>query len=118
MTKGQDIDLDGISNYVSENRLRIVDGWIRRYAGEIFLNVGEEQIPKAEYWIKEAIACDESNRMMFHLGRDYALYAEFFKRQGDELKARKYLTKAIEVLKECSAVGWVEKYEEKAAVLA
>jgi hypothetical protein len=51
--------------------------------------------------------------MMFHLGKDYALYADLFKRKGDRLKAQENLGKAIEILKECGADGWVEKYKKE-----
>jgi hypothetical protein len=36
---------------------------------------------------------DENNGMLFHLGQDYALYAQLFKRKGDLLKARENLVR-------------------------
>jgi hypothetical protein len=54
---------------------------------------------------------------MWHLGRDYALYAELFKRKGDQSKAEENLNKAIDILEECGADGWVEKYEKELAAL-
>ena len=45
---------------------------------------------------------------MFELGQDYALYAELFKRKGDQSKAKENLNKTIEIIKECGADGWVE----------
>jgi hypothetical protein len=56
--------------------------------------------------------------MMFQLGKDYALYAELFKRKGDRSRAGENLGKAIEILKECGADGWVEKYEKELAQLS
>jgi len=56
--------------------------------------------------------------MRFHLGRDYALYAELFKRKGDRLKARENFGKAIEILKECGADGWVSRYEKELALIS
>lgn len=50
---------------------------------------------------------------MFHLGRDYALYAEMFNRKDKKTKAKEYLNKAIEIFKECGADGWVDKYEKE-----
>jgi len=88
-----------------------------RYIGEILLNIDDQDVSKAEDWIKKAIESDSSNGMMWHLGRDYALYAELFKRKGDQTKAREILGKAIEILKECGADGWVEKYEKELAAL-
>ena len=45
------------------------------------------------------------------------LYAELFKRKGDQPKAKENLEKAIEVLTDCGADGWVEKYEKELAAL-
>jgi hypothetical protein len=50
---------------------------------------------------------------MFHLGKDYALYADLFERKGDRPKVQESLGKAIEIFKECGADGWVEKYEKE-----
>ena len=55
--------------------------------------------------------------MRWHLGRDFAVYAELFKRKGNQSKARENLNKAIEILKECGADGWVEKYEKELETL-
>ena len=73
--------------------------------------------PEAEVWIQKAIEEDQRNGTKFYLGRDYALYAEWFKRNGDCSKARENLGRAIEILKECGADGWVEKFEEELAGL-
>ena len=51
--------------------------------------------------------------MMWNLAQDYALYAELFKRKGDLSKAKQNLSKAIKILTECGADGWVEKYEKE-----
>ena len=51
------------------------------------------------------------------MGRDYALYAEWFKRNGDRPKARENLGRAIEILKECGADGWVESIEKELIAL-
>jgi len=53
----------------------------------------------------------------FVLGKDYALYAEWFKRKGDRLKVQENLGKAIEILLECGADGWVSKYEKELALI-
>jgi hypothetical protein len=55
--------------------------------------------------------------MEFHLGKDYALYADLLKRKGDKLKARENLCKAIEIFRECGADGWVEKAERELAAI-
>jgi hypothetical protein len=56
--------------------------------------------------------------MMWYLGKDYTVYAELFKRKGDQLKARENLGKAIGIFKECGSDVWVEKYEKELADLS
>jgi class 3 adenylate cyclase/tetratricopeptide (TPR) repeat protein len=118
MDNQKDIDLKLLYRCASENKLKINDGIMRRYIGEILLNIDEHHMNEAEDWIRKSIDADEGNGMMWHLGRDYALYAELFKRKGDQSKAKKNLNKAIEILRECGADGWVEKYEKELVELS
>ena len=113
MNNEKDINLESVYGYHKKKRIRLFDGWMARYIGEILLNIDDQHISEAEEWITKAIEADSRNDMRWHLGRDYALYAELFKRKGDQLKARENLGKAIEIMKECSADGWVEKYEKE-----
>jgi hypothetical protein len=69
-------------------------------------------------WIQKAIEADQRNRMMFHLGKDYALHGELFKRKGDKLKVQENLGKAMEIFKECGADGWVTKAEKDLATIS
>jgi hypothetical protein len=55
--------------------------------------------------------------MMWHLTRDYALYAELLKRKGEQSKVKENLAKAIEIFNEGGADAWVEKYEKELAAL-
>jgi tetratricopeptide (TPR) repeat protein len=89
------------------------EGWKARIVAEILLNTDAEHIPEAEEWIRKAIEADKRNGMSFHLGLDYALYADLLKRKGDPSKAREALVKSIKILKESGADGWVEKYEKE-----
>ena len=70
------------------------------------------------YRIRKAIEADKGNGMMFHLGIDYALYAELDKRKGNKSKAKENLGKAIGIFKECGADGWVKKYKEELTSLS
>jgi len=49
---------------------------------------------------------------------DHALYGEFFTRQGNRTQAKKEIGEAIEILNECGADGWVEKYEKELAAIS
>jgi class 3 adenylate cyclase/tetratricopeptide (TPR) repeat protein len=117
LNKEKDMDLESLYVHSRNNKVRAFEGWIQGYIGQILLNVDDQHISESEHWIQKAIEADQGNRMMSHLGQDYALYADLFERKGNRLKARENLGKAIEILKECGADGWVEKYEKELAAL-
>ena len=115
MNNQKDINLESVYGYYEKNKYRLYDGLMARYIGEILLNIDGQHMSETEEWTKKAVEADESNGMMLNLGKDYALYAELFKRKGDLIKAKDSLNKAIEILKECGLDGWVEKYEKERA---
>jgi len=117
MNKEKDVNLESLYAHSRNNKVKAAEGLFQRYIGEILLNIDDQHITEAEHWIQKAIEADQRNRTMFNLGRDYALYADFFKRDGDRLKARENLGRAIEILKECGADGWVDKYEKELATI-
>jgi len=117
MNNEKNVDLESLYRYEAEDRVRVFEGWMRRYIGEILLNIDDQHMNEAEEWIKKAIETNKRNGTMWNLGKDYALYAELLKRKGDQSKAKENLNKAIEILKECGADGWVEKYEKELASL-
>jgi tetratricopeptide (TPR) repeat protein len=118
MSNEGDINLEYLFGYVEKNKIRELEGVARRFIGEILLNIDDQHGYEAEEWIQKAIEADQRNGMRFTLGIDYALYAELFKRKGDRLKAQENLGKAIEILKECGADGWVSKYEKELALIS
>jgi tetratricopeptide (TPR) repeat protein len=75
--------LDGLLNFdLQEIMIRSVQGRAARVMGEIYLYMDDAQMDEAETWIRRAIEADERNRMPWDLARDYALYAEFFKKRS------------------------------------
>jgi class 3 adenylate cyclase/tetratricopeptide (TPR) repeat protein len=112
-----DINLGGLFEHYEKNKLKFCEGLMGRYIGEILLNIDVQYMSEAQDWIKKAIEVDQRNGVRWQLGRDYALYAELYKRKGDLPKAKENLSKAIEIFKECGADGWVEKYEKELATL-
>jgi class 3 adenylate cyclase/tetratricopeptide (TPR) repeat protein len=112
MNREKDVNLESLFPHSRNNKVKANEGLFQRYIGEILLNIDDQHISESEHWIQKAIEADQRNRMMFHLGKDYALYADLFKRKGDRLKARENLGKAIEIFKECGADGWIEKGEK------
>jgi class 3 adenylate cyclase/tetratricopeptide (TPR) repeat protein len=118
MSKEKDVNLESLYVYSRDNKVKVAEGWIQRYIGEILLNIDDQHLSDAEHWIQKAIEADQRNQMMFHLGKDYTLYAELFKRKGDTVKARENLGKAAEIFEECGADGWVEKAEKELGALS
>ena len=114
----KDIDSESLYKNEAENRVELYSGLMRRSIGEILLNIDDQHIAEAEDWIKKAINTNDCNGQMWHLGKDYALYAELLGRKGEQSKARETLSKAIEIFKECGADGWVEKYEKELSALS
>ena len=112
----KDIDLLSLSDYVPANKLKLYESLMRRYIGEVFLNIDDQHLSDAKSWIEGAIETDKRNAMRWHLGRDYLSYAELHKREGDLVKARTHLNRAIGIFKECGADGWVEKAEKDLAL--
>jgi len=76
----KDINIDLLYSYWRQNKTDLYAGWLQRYIAEILLLIDEKHMPDAEAWIKKAIASDSNNGMMWHLGRDYAFYAELLKK--------------------------------------
>jgi tetratricopeptide (TPR) repeat protein len=118
LSNDKNINLGEVFEYYKNINPKVYKGWAARYVGEILLNIDDLRIPEAEDWFKKAIEADKRNGTMWTLGGDYASYAELFKRRGDLTRAKQKLNKAIEVLSECGADGWVKKYEEELASLS
>jgi len=117
MLNQRDIEIESLYGYDAGNKIKVYESQTRNFIAAILMNIDVLRIDEAESWIKKAIEAAKKNGMMWDLGRDYALYAELFKRKGDQSKAKENLNKAIEILKECGADGWVEKYEKELASL-
>ena len=118
LNNDQNIKLSEIFEYYENIILKVEKGRAARHVGEILLNIDDQHISEAEDWVKKAIEEDKRNCTMWALGCDYAFYAELFKRKGDQSKATENMGKAIEILSECGADGWVGKCEKELAALS
>jgi class 3 adenylate cyclase/tetratricopeptide (TPR) repeat protein len=117
MCDNKDINLESLYRYHEKHKTKLLDGCIARYIGEILLNFDDQHMSEAKHWIEKAIESDKKNDMKLYLGKDYALYAELHKRKGNPQGAKDNLKKAIEIITECGADGWVEKYEKELSAL-
>ena len=113
------IDLDLLRNTAAreDSNQTLSKGWKARYIAEVLLKMGEQYLPEAETWIEKAISANTDKGMRFMLGQDLALYSEFYKKQNDLPQAREQMKKAIGIMKECGAEGWMERYEKELAKL-
>jgi tetratricopeptide (TPR) repeat protein len=118
MNKEKDINLNEIFKWYEDIRIKCIRGWVLNIIGEILLNIDDQHISEAEDWIKKSIETNQKYGMMWDLAQDYALYADLFNRKGNLPEAKKNLSQAIEIFKECGADGWVEKYEKELASLS
>jgi class 3 adenylate cyclase/tetratricopeptide (TPR) repeat protein len=109
----KDVNLDPLRAILEKNKIKVTEGPICNYLGEILLNLGGRHASEAEHWILKALEADERNSMRFQLGLDYALYASYFQCKGDRPKARENLGKSIDILRQCGSDWWVEKYENQ-----
>jgi len=105
------IDLNEVFKCFQESKLKLYEGEMTRFVGEILLDIDDSHMDEAENWIRKAIDINEQYGTRWDLGRDYAAYAEYFRRKGDGAKARENMSQAIDIMKECNAEGWVERYE-------
>jgi class 3 adenylate cyclase/tetratricopeptide (TPR) repeat protein len=118
MGNEKDISLNEILKCYDDIKSIRVKGFTQNHIGKILLNVDDQHISEAENWIKISIETNQKYGMKWNLARDYALYADLFKRKGDLPKAKENMSKAIEIFKECGADGWVEKYEKALGALS
>jgi tetratricopeptide (TPR) repeat protein len=117
MNDEKDINLKEIFKWYGDIKHIWIKGIVLNHIGKILLNIDDQHFSEAEVWIKKAVETSQKNGMMWNLARDYALYADLFKRKKDSTKVKENLSKAIEIFKECGADGWVEKYEKELALL-
>jgi tetratricopeptide (TPR) repeat protein len=116
-----DIDirkLDVLIKDHEKNRLAMGKSFGSRCIGEIFLHIDNQHMSEAETWIRRSIDFDLTHAIPWNLGKDHALYADWFKKKGDIQGAKEQLTKAIDLFRECGADGWVTRMEKTLAELS
>jgi tetratricopeptide (TPR) repeat protein len=113
----KNIDTSLLRRCVDANKQKNFEGIIRRYAAEILLNLDDTHLSEAQFWIEDAIKRDEQNKMLFSLARNYQVYAEVLRRQGDFSKAKISLVNAHDIFAKCRAAGWAAKVHKELAAL-
>ena len=77
---------------------------------DIYIHLGHQH--EALLKLKEASMMFKDMGMVFHIAQTYALYAKFYRKTGNMIKAKENLGVTIELLKTCGVDGWVKKYEK------
>jgi tetratricopeptide (TPR) repeat protein len=118
MNKEKDVDWDFLGLSVRNNKSKAWETVLFKYIGDISLHVDDGHVSEAEHWYGKAIETGERDGMIYDVAMTYASYSELIRLKGDHSKAREQLGKAIKILKECGADGWVEKYEKNLASIS
>lgn len=105
-----DVELSDVLACYQDYKINWGKGWTAGNIGNILLNIDDDHVSKADVWFQRAIEEDEKNGFRWALAEDYASYANWFKRTGDNKHAKEHLTKAIDIFSKCGADGWVDKY--------
>jgi tetratricopeptide (TPR) repeat protein len=113
----RDVDVQSLYTYIAENRLKPLEGSMRRNLGEILFRLGDQRVSEAERWIEKAIESDRRNGMRWNLGMDFLLYSELLDRTGDRSRAREKIDVGIEILESCGADGYVKDAKAKRLTL-
>ena len=109
----QQLDSKPFHSNVSENKVKIYQGWKQRHMAEILYHMDNAHKLEAEHWIRQAIASDRHNGMNWYVARDYKLLADFLKHKGDHSKAKENLQKSVSLFEECGAHRWTEKFNRE-----
>jgi tetratricopeptide (TPR) repeat protein len=108
----KDVDLLHLKAVQEKNQLRVYEGWHHRLIAEILMNMGGHHVPEAHFWIRKGIEADERNGTKFHLAAGHVLLSRLHNIQANFGQARAQLGTAIEIMQQCGADGWVERYQK------
>jgi tetratricopeptide (TPR) repeat protein len=108
----QDIEVRELFANYQKNKLAYCKGFMSRNIGDILSNMDNLHHADGEVWFQKAIEADTRNGLRWQLANDHAFYADWFRKKGDIQETKEQLTKAIDIFRECSADGWVERMEK------
>jgi tetratricopeptide (TPR) repeat protein len=117
MMHEKDVDVAALRRWANGNKVKVFEGLMQRYFGELLLNLDDSHLDEAEERMKRAIQADEANGLRFHLGQDHLAYAELLRRKGDLPRTHETLQTAAAIFTECGSDGWVKRTEERLAQL-
>lgn len=102
-------DLAFLEEHHKKNRFKIYEGWIPFMIAEMALQGEGDLLPLGREWILKAIEADRQNGMLWNLGRDYHLEAQFLKREGRKAELRERLERACAAFEASGARARLER---------
>ena len=108
---GEGIDPRPFIDYITANKVRLCEGPMARYIGEILFNIDDRNTDIAEEWIQKAMHADRKNGLMLHLGRDHRLHADLLFRKREKHAAMNAIKRSTEIFNDCCALKDLEEAE-------
>ena len=103
MTGVKEVNLGSMRELVAGTKLRLHQGIMARFLGEIMLHLNDRDLDEAEHWIRTAEDSHEQCGMLWDLARDQAIHGELLQKRGNVAGAREMLKKAGGIFAECGA---------------
>jgi class 3 adenylate cyclase/tetratricopeptide (TPR) repeat protein len=107
----KEVDLGALRELVAKTRLRLHQGIMARFLGEILLHLNDQNLDEAEHWIRTAEETHERCGMVWNLARDQAIHGELLQKRGDVARAREMIMRAARIFAECGAPEWARRME-------
>jgi tetratricopeptide (TPR) repeat protein len=102
------VDLKKLERLVKENKIKLYEGLMARYLGEIIDLLGGPTRAQGEDWIQRAVKIHRQYGMTWDLAQDFWSLSRLREKKGGERQARQYKEEALALFEKCRAEGWVQ----------
>jgi tetratricopeptide (TPR) repeat protein len=100
------------SFYRSKKVSPFIEGIYIATIARTLIMCGKDRWAEAESLLNDAIAADERIGTRWSLAQDHAALSELHHKKDDLASAKHHLSRAIEIMQECGADGWVQRYQK------
>jgi tetratricopeptide (TPR) repeat protein len=100
------------SFYGTRNVIPMIEGSYKASIARTLIMSGKDSWAEAESLLNDAIAADERIGTRWSLAQDHAVLSELHQKKNDRASAKHHLSRAIEIMQECGADGWVQRYQK------
>jgi class 3 adenylate cyclase/tetratricopeptide (TPR) repeat protein len=102
------VDLKKLERMVKENKIKLYEGLMARYLGEIIDLLGGPTRARGEDWLQRAVKIHRQYGMYWDLAQDFWSLSRLGGKKGGERQARHYKEEALALFEKCRAEGWVQ----------